>query len=141
MKEWKITLVGDTDGKEESVELELDEEFVEWFKKTNNISRWSDKKFRLWFSSVLRTTLTKISTEDSMGRNKYSIIYDRKKRLGSLDDIQEGDLVGWFAKNGGQQNRLIEKVLKSGVKTAPLFPGDKPQTIKFIEIIDIQRKN
>lgn len=124
-------------------EVELDDEFIEWFMEKNNMNRWSSKKFNGWFSTILKKTLSSMTKSD-IKKDKYATIYNRNasgKDRGSLDDVRVGDYVSFFRKTGGQCVREIEKVLKTGVKTVPILPGDPSINVKYLDIITLERKN
>tara|TARA_Y100000310_G_scaffold312987_1_gene360838 strand:- start:790 stop:1017 length:228 start_codon:yes stop_codon:yes gene_type:complete len=62
----KINIVERDDGSAD-LELEVTEKFVAWFKKTQGLKRWSQKRFEKWIHEGIVQYLNEALQEDTEG--------------------------------------------------------------------------
>lgn len=62
LKLLNIQAVPSGDGEFE-FKVDVSEEFEKWFKDTQGLTRWSEKRFNEWFKRVIRSELPKVHAE------------------------------------------------------------------------------
>ena len=133
MKEKRLVLLLDkieTGSSKTTIDLELTEEFYEWFRKEQPSHRWSGKAFRTWLKArLLKAWLT-------LEQGEYKLIYDKSRKDGK-NTPKRGDIVTFF--KSGYRTRVVDSVSSGTIRLAPLFEGEAMTKINISEIQEILR--
>jgi hypothetical protein len=66
----KVHNITDLDNGEALVELELSEEFTDWFCKIKNLDKFSNEEFQIWFSDAIKQGLELIEKSEPLEHTK-----------------------------------------------------------------------
>jgi hypothetical protein len=144
---WKVTVTDvDEQGDECYVEISLDDDFMEKFKESKGLRRWSDKRFSEWFVDILKKTVETLDRKD-----KFETVYDLKEGIGCIDDVSPGDMIEYHNKNGATHFREVGEIVedrrcKAGrkIRTAPMMEGEhvlsKAESVQLEQVGKAVRK-
>jgi hypothetical protein len=128
---WSVSVVETAESNTKTtIDIELDEDFLKWFKKEKAHGRWNKTAFESWFKTVLlKAWLT-------LEQGKYKTVYSRTFETGKQAP-KVGDIVTFF--RNGYRTRVVSEVSKRQVKLEPLWDGDSQARVNVTELHEILR--
>ena len=114
-----------------TIDVELDEDIVRWFKANRSPSgRWNSVEFKKWFGGILCKGWITLEA------GGYKTIYQANPSYGTKTP-KKGDLVSFY--KNGYRTRVVAEVAKKTIKLGPLWEGDSHGRVTLSDVIEIVR--